>query len=155
MQMPLKEVGPTEQKAALVERPTVRLCNVAKSSSAKPLPSADIQWRGYTPESAREFSAVACFFTGELLKDPALAGVPIGVVDSSFGGTTCEGWIPGAALTAFNPHDLHDSMFGIKPANPAIFVGSAGILACVALLAALYPAWKASRTDPLTALKYE
>jgi sialate O-acetylesterase len=117
MQMPVKEVSPTEQKAALVERPAVRLCSVAKSSSATPLPSADIQWRVYTPESAREFSAVACFFVGELLKDPALAGVPLGVVDSSFGGTTCEGWIPGPALTAFNAHDLHDSMFGIKPAN--------------------------------------
>jgi len=117
MQMPVKEVSPTEQKAALVERPSVRLCSIAKSSSAKPLPSADIQWRVYTPESAREFSAVACFFAGELLKDPALADTPIGLVDSSFGGTTCEGWIPGPALTAYKANDLHDSMFGIKPAN--------------------------------------
>jgi sialate O-acetylesterase len=117
MQMPVKDVSPTEQKAALVERPTVRLGSVAKSSSAKPLESAEIQWRVYTPESAREFSAVACFFAGELRNDPALADVPIGVVDSSFGGTTCEGWLPGPALTAFKANDLHDSMFGIKPAN--------------------------------------
>src|SRR5262249_33916846 len=117
MQMPVKEVSPTEQKAALAERPTVRLCSVAKSASAKPLASADIQWRVYARDSARDFSAVACFFAGELLKDPALAEVPIGVVDSSFGGTTCEGWIPESALTAFSAKDLHDSMFGIKPAN--------------------------------------
>lgn len=117
MQMAVKEVSPKEQKAALVERPTVRLCSVAKSASAKPLASADIQWRVYTRDSARDFSAVACFFAEELLKDRALAEVPIGLVDSSFGGTTCEGWIPGPALTNFGTNDLHDSMFGIKPAN--------------------------------------
>jgi len=117
MQMPVKEVSPEEQKTALLERPNIRLCSIAKSSSAKPLPSADIQWRVYTPDSARNFSAVACFFAGELLKDPALAEVPIGLVDSSFGGTACEGWIPAPALAAFQANELHDSMFGIKPAN--------------------------------------
>jgi sialate O-acetylesterase len=117
MQMPVKEVNPMEQRAALVERPSVRLCSVAKNPSAKPLTSGDIQWRVYTPDSARDFSAVACFFAGELQKDLAMSDVPIGVVDSSFGGTTCEAWIPGPALTGFNTNDLHDSMFGIKPAN--------------------------------------
>src|SRR5579859_6399644 len=117
MQMPTKEVSPVEQKAALVARPTVRLCTVAKASSAKPVAWAHMQWRRYTPDSARDFSAVACFFASELLKDPALADVPIGLVDSSFGGTTCEGWIPEPALTNFKVKDLHDSMFGIKPAN--------------------------------------
>jgi sialate O-acetylesterase len=116
MQMPVKEVSPIEQKAVLMERPRVRLCSVAKAPSSKPLASADIQWRAYTRDSARDFSAVACFFVNELLKDP-LADVPIGLVDSSFGGTTCEAWIPGPALTVFNTNDLHDSMFGIKPAH--------------------------------------
>ena len=38
-------------------------------------------------------------------------------MDSSFGGTTCEGWIPQPALAKFQASDFHDSMFGIKPAN--------------------------------------
>ena len=117
MQWPLKDVDPSEQQAALVELPRLRLCSVAKTPSSQPLWSADIQWRACTPESAREFSAVACFFASQLLKDPALANVPIGLVDSSFGGTTCEGWIPQPALARFAAKDLHDSMFGIKPAN--------------------------------------
>ena len=117
MQMPVREVDPVEQKAALVERPNLRLCSVAKTPSAKRLSSADIHWRVCTPDSARDFSAVACFFAAELLKDPALADVPIGLVDSSFGGTTCEGWVPQEALASFKAEDLHDSMFGIKPAN--------------------------------------
>ena len=117
MQLPVRDVDPVEQKAALVERPNLRLCSVAKTPNAKPLPSADIQWRVCTPDSARAFSAVACLFAAELLKDPALANVPIGLVDISFGGTTCEGWIPQPALAGFKAKDLHDSMFGIKPAR--------------------------------------
>ena len=117
MQWPVKDVNPIEKKAALVERANVRLCSIAKASSAQPLASADIQWRVYAPESARDFSAVACFFAGELLKDPALANVPIGVVDSSYGGTTCEAWIPDPALASFQANDLHDSLFGIKPGH--------------------------------------
>ncbi len=117
MQCPVKEVDPVEQKVALMDRPNVRLCTLAKTPSPKPLSSADIHWSVCTPDSARNFSALACFFVSELLKSPTLANVPIGVVDSSFGGTTCEGWIPEPALASFDPKDLHNSMFGIKPAN--------------------------------------
>jgi sialate O-acetylesterase len=117
MQWPVKNVNPLEQQAALVARPNLRLCSVPKTPGDKPLMTADIKWNLCTPESARDFSAVAFFFASELLKDPALTNVPIGLVDSSFGGTTCEGWIPQPALTNFAAKDLHDSMFGIKPAN--------------------------------------
>jgi sialate O-acetylesterase len=117
MQCPVKEVDPSEQTVVLVDRPDVRLCEVSKSSSPAPLAQAGIHWSLCTPDSARNFSAIACLFASELRKDPALAGVPIGLVDSSFGGTTCEGWIPKPALAGLNPRDLHDSMFGIKPAG--------------------------------------
>jgi len=116
MQMPVKECAPAEQEATLAERPRLRLCTVAKSAAAKPQSSADIKWRTCTPESAREFSAVGYFFACELLKDRKLARLPIGLIDSSFGGTACEGWIPRNALSGFSPSQLHDSMFGIKPA---------------------------------------
>lgn len=117
MQLPVNQADPAEQTMALQGRPNLRLCSVAKTASAKPLASAAIQWRSCTPDSARDFSAVAVFFACELLHDPALTKVPIGLVDSSFGGTTCEGWIPEPALARFRATDLHDSMFGIKPAN--------------------------------------
>jgi len=115
MQMPVKDCALAEQEATLAKRPNLRLCSVAKNSNTKPQSSADIKWRTCTPESAREFSAVGYFFASELLKDHKLADLPIGLIDSSFGGTTCEGWIPQAALSDFSPAELHDSMFGIKP----------------------------------------
>ena len=117
MQWPVKDVDPAEQKVALVDRPNLRLCSVAKAPSAQPLDSAKMQWAICTPESVRTFSAVASFFAIELLDAPSLTNIPIGVIDSSFGGTTCEGWIPEPSLTNFAAKDLHDSMFGIKPAQ--------------------------------------
>jgi sialate O-acetylesterase len=116
MQMPVKECAAAEQEATLAEHPNLRLCSVARSFNPKPQSSADLKWRTCTPESARDFSAVGYFFACELLKDHKLADLPIGLIDSSFGGTTCEGWIPHAALSDFSPAELHDSMFGIKPA---------------------------------------
>jgi hypothetical protein len=73
------------------------------------------KWRVPTPETAREFSAVAYYFATELLSGPGSVNVPIGVIDDSFGGTTCEAWLPNGALARFDAGDLRDSMFGIKP----------------------------------------
>jgi putative ABC transport system permease protein len=46
-------------------------------------------------------------------------------------------------------------LFAVSPADPATFVLSALFLGSVALAAALIPALRASRTDPLTALREE
>jgi len=115
MQMPVRECAAAEQATARTDSPGIRLCSVAKGWKPEVQSSADIQWRLCTQESARPFSAVGYFFARELAKDPTMARVPIGVIDSSFGGTMCEGWIPQTALAGFDFKELHDSMFGIKP----------------------------------------
>lgn len=115
MQMPVKECDPAEQQAMLGNHSQLRLCTVGKGWNAEPQTSAEFKWQTATPDSESNFSAVAYFFAAELLRDPALAGVPLAVMDSSVGGTMCEAWIPQASLAGFDPKDLHDSMFGIKP----------------------------------------
>ena len=46
---------------------------------------------------------------------------------------------------------LHD----VKPVDPATFAGVAVVLTTVATAASLVPAWRATRVDPVRALKAE
>jgi ABC-type antimicrobial peptide transport system permease subunit len=46
-------------------------------------------------------------------------------------------------------------LFGLTPRDPAVLSGAVGVLAAVGLLAGFFPAHRASRVDPMTALRYE
>ena len=46
-------------------------------------------------------------------------------------------------------------LFGLSPRDPATFVGAAIVLAAAALLAGFWPARRASKVDPITALRCE
>jgi predicted permease len=59
----------------------------------------------------------------------------------------------GAALAATRV--LTSSLYGLTPRDPITLVVAAIALLAVATIAASIPAWRASRTDPMTALRYE
>src|SRR5439155_2922911 len=50
---------------------------------------------------------------------------------------------------------VESQLFGIKPADPIVLAGAATALAMVALISAWVPGWRASRIDPVRALKHE
>ncbi|HYN21536.1 MAG TPA: FtsX-like permease family protein, partial [Thermoanaerobaculia bacterium] len=50
---------------------------------------------------------------------------------------------------------LGNILVGVQPHDPPTFVGVCVLLAAVALLATLIPAQRASRTDPLVAIRYD
>jgi len=76
----------------------IRLMMVDKAYSD--YPKTDLTGRSWTassPESARDFSAVAWYFAREI---EAREHVPIGVIDSTWGGTVAEAWTSMTALGA-------------------------------------------------------
>jgi putative ABC transport system permease protein len=50
---------------------------------------------------------------------------------------------------------LSSLLFGVKPWDPAAIIMVAVLLSAVSLLATYLPAWRASRVDPMVALRYE
>ena len=58
-------------------------------------------WKPCTQENVMEFSALAYFFAKEIFRQ---TGVPVGIVNSSWGGTPVEAWISEEALKDFPKH---------------------------------------------------
>uniref|UniRef100_Q027P9 ABC3 transporter permease C-terminal domain-containing protein n=1 Tax=Solibacter usitatus (strain Ellin6076) TaxID=234267 RepID=Q027P9_SOLUE len=61
------------------------------------------------------------------------------------------GWIAGAALSGL----MRSLLFDVKPFDPLVFGAGAAVLAAFALLACYVPARRATRVDPMIALRQE
>lgn len=69
---------------------------------------------------------------------PALVGLVLGV---------------GASIAA--SRFIQSLLFGTRPLDPIVFVSVSIVLLIIAAMACLMPAWKASRVDPMQALRTE
>jgi len=61
----------------------------------------------------------------------------------------------GVPMTLAAGHALRAMLFGVTPTDPVALAGAAGVLSLAVLLAAYIPARRASRVDPIVALRWE
>jgi predicted permease len=66
-----------------------------------------------------------------------------------------SGALAGVGAAYFAGRAVVSLLFGLKPGDPATTAGALAVLAGTALAATAIPAWRASRTDPMTALREE
>ena len=83
--------------------------------------------------------------TGQILRLVGATGLRIALAG------TAAGAVGAFALTRF----LSGLLFGVSSLDPGTFLAMAGLLAAVTMLACYIPARRASRIDPIIALRYE
>jgi ABC-type antimicrobial peptide transport system permease subunit len=65
------------------------------------------------------------------------------------------GLVAGVGATAALSRLLRQVLYGVSNLDPVSYVGAIGFLACIAVVAALLPARRALRVDPMRALHTE
>ena len=68
---------------------------------------------------------------------------------------TAAGILGGLLLSAGTVRLLRSYLYGLSPFDPVAFAGASLVWVAIAMIASWYPARRATRVDPMTALKYE
>lgn len=88
-----------EKEIAQANFPSIRFFSVAHKTADGPQLDLEGQWVVCSPQTMQDFSAVAYFFGREVYQN---LQVPVGLINSSWGGTPAEVWMP-AEVVAANP----------------------------------------------------
>ena len=97
MEWPLAQAADAEAEIARATDPMIRHFKIPKSWSGKPETQlAGGEWMASSPQVAGNFSAVAHLFARELRKRDK--NVPVGIIDSTWGGSRIEAWMDAQAL---------------------------------------------------------
>jgi sialate O-acetylesterase len=101
MEMPLAGWPPSDtimHSAATIASssiPGIRLFNVQKKISGEPVEDCKGNWEVSSPATVQQFSATAYFFGRKLYNE---LHVPIGLIESAWGGTPSESWTSSESL---------------------------------------------------------
>lgn len=97
MEWPLHDVDDGAAEIAAADHPRLRLFRVGHTLAESPAESFDGCWQTCSPESVREFSALAYLFGRELMET---LDRPVGLVLAAWGGTPVQSWTPIESLRA-------------------------------------------------------
>ena len=97
MQRLLSETANGDAAIAVADHPQIRLFNVSRQVAFKHQTGRLGTWQRCSPQSVKEFSAAGYYFGVELEQE---LKVPIGLINSSYGGSQAEAWTPVEYLLA-------------------------------------------------------
>ncbi len=103
-----------QMRKAAKTSPYLRLLQIPRGTAVKPGYLVKAPWQRADRGSVDQFSAVAFHQGLSLQADPKLKDVPIGLIDSSFGGTCAEAWTPLDLLKGLKQSEYSFSMFAIS-----------------------------------------
>ena len=89
MEWPLELSNNPQAEIAAADHPRIRLFTVPRRPADRPLDDVHGAWGACDPQNAAKFSAVGYFFGRKLHQE---LGVPIGLINTSWGGTRAEAW---------------------------------------------------------------
>ncbi|MDB6095163.1 MAG: Sialate O-acetylesterase [Verrucomicrobia bacterium] len=96
MEWPVSKANDAAREMAGAQFPLIRHIKIDRVVGTAPAETATSSgWLSATPETVGDFSAIAYFFARDLHRK---LGVPIGIVNSSWGGTPIEAWMDDRAL---------------------------------------------------------
>ena len=87
--------GPVEIAAA--NHPQIRLISVPQVGTQDPQDNFDGAWSICSPDTVGNFSAVGYLFGSRI---HSALGVPVGLIDNAWGGSSAEAWVPRDTLEA-------------------------------------------------------
>jgi sialate O-acetylesterase len=89
MEWPVQTTKDNVAEVASAAHPRIRLFAVPRLALPEPQRDVESEWKVCSPESVKDFSAVGYFFGREIQR---AIDVPIGLINSSWGGTRIEAW---------------------------------------------------------------
>ncbi|MEZ5301161.1 MAG: sialate O-acetylesterase [Verrucomicrobiales bacterium] len=88
-----------QQEIAAANFPKIRLFHIPKTTAGRPQPDVNADWKECSPQTVGGFSAVGYFMGRKLHQE---LDVPVGLINTSWGGTRIEPWCTLASFEA-NP----------------------------------------------------
>ncbi|MGQ8336963.1 sialate O-acetylesterase [Sunxiuqinia sp. A32] len=121
MDLPLKGWPPQDtvcnsaQEIAHADFPEIRFFKVPFNIATTPQDSVDGKWERTSPETAGDFSVTAYFYAKKLYQE---LHVPIGIIQSSIGGTPAEAWTSKESLKKMG--DFDENIDGLEELQSSI-----------------------------------
>ncbi len=99
MEWPLVRAKGAEVEIAAANHPNIRLITVPRLGSQQPQDNFEGAWSVCSPEAVADHSAIAYYF-GRTLQ--GALDVPIGLIDTPWGGSSAEAWVPRDVLEQYS-----------------------------------------------------